>query len=225
MSENVPSLSNQTADYLEGLMEGFVAYDAQWRMTYMNAAGERLLGRKRADVLGKTWHEAVPHAAGNPVDLMYQRVMNERRPERTELFYEHYGRWFEISAAPVRSGGIAVYFRDVTDRHRAEQALTRNERELTDFFENAAVGLHWVGPDGVILRANRAELEMLGYPREEYIGRHIAEFHADAANIQDILNCLAQGETLHNREARLRCKDGSVKDVLVSSNVLWEGER
>ena len=36
-----------------------------------------------------------------------------------------------------------------------------------------------VGPDGKILRANRAELDMLGYRREEYVGRHIAEFHAD----------------------------------------------
>ena len=45
---------NEPVDYLEGLMEGFVAYDADWRMTYMNASAERLLGRKRADVLGKT---------------------------------------------------------------------------------------------------------------------------------------------------------------------------
>ena len=50
------------ADYLEGLMEGFVAYDGDWRMTYMNAAAERILGRKRDDVLGKTWHQAFPHA-------------------------------------------------------------------------------------------------------------------------------------------------------------------
>lgn len=34
---------------------------------------------------------------------------------------------------------------------------------------------------------NRAELEMLGYCREEYIGRHIADFHADEGTICDIL--------------------------------------
>lgn len=96
------------------------------------------------------------------------------------------------------------------------------EQLLADFFENAAVGLHWVGPDGRILRANRAELELLGYSREEYVGRHVAEFHADPAVIADILGKLSCGETLHNYEARLRCKNGSIKDVLISSNVLWE---
>ena len=36
---------------------------------------------------------------------------------------------------------------------------------LDDFFENAAMALHWVGPDGTILRANRAhnEREALDY--------------------------------------------------------------
>ena len=43
------------------------------------------------------------------------------------------------------------------------------EQELQDFFDNASVGLHWVGPDGTILRANRAELELLGYTPDEYI--------------------------------------------------------
>lgn len=57
--------STQAADYFEGLLEGFVAYDSGWRMAYMNAAAERILGRSRSEVLGKTWHEAFPHAVGN----------------------------------------------------------------------------------------------------------------------------------------------------------------
>lgn len=38
---------------------------------------------------------------------MYQRVMRERAAQRMELYYEHYGRWFELGASPVRAGGIA----------------------------------------------------------------------------------------------------------------------
>lgn len=100
--------------------------------------------------------------------------------------------------------------------------LRRREQLLADFFDNGAVGLHWVGPDGIILRANRTELELLGYPEAEYVGRHIAEFHADAPVIEEILRKLSSGATLHNFEARLRCKSGEIKHVLISSNVLWE---
>jgi PAS domain S-box-containing protein len=117
----LPPGSADAGDFLEGLMEGFVAYDQDWRMTYMNAAGERILGRRRDDVLGKTWHQAFPHAVGNPVDQMYQRVMHTRAGERMEYYYPHYRRWLEISASPVKSGGIAVYFRDVTDRETLNQ--------------------------------------------------------------------------------------------------------
>jgi PAS domain S-box-containing protein len=108
------------------------------------------------------------------------------------------------------------------DRKRSEDALRHSEQELADFFENATVGLHWVGPDGTILRVNRAELEMLGYCRDEYVGRHIADFHVDRPVIDDFLRRLLAGEELRDCEARMRCKDGSIKHVLVNSNALWE---
>ena len=56
----------------------------------------------------------------------------------------------------------------------AELALRRREQEFADFVENAAEGLHRVAGDGTILWANRAELQMLGYGWDEYVGRHIA---------------------------------------------------
>jgi PAS domain S-box-containing protein len=105
------------------------------------------------------------------------------------------------------------------------EELRRRERELADFIENASIGLHWVGADGTILWANQAELDLLGYSREEYIGRGIAEFHADRDVINDILCRLTNKETLHDYEARLRCKDGSVRHVLINSNVMWEEDR
>ncbi|HEY6179960.1 MAG TPA: GAF domain-containing protein [Kofleriaceae bacterium] len=101
---------------------------------------------------------------------------------------------------------------------RKEEQLRESELQLRDFIENAAVGLHQVGPDGTILWANRAELELLGYSRDEYIGRSIIDIHADRAIIDDILARLNRGEELHDYEARLRAKDGSVKHVLLSSN-------
>src|ERR1700682_1793164 len=215
----ITTAASEPSDYLEGLLEGFLAYDRDWRLTYVNAAAERIIGRKRAEILGKRFMEISPHAKDTAIEQNYERVMRERVPLRFELFYIHCGRCFEISVAPVRTGGVAVYFRDIDERKRAEAALRRSERELDDFFENATVGLHWVGPDGTILRANRAELDMLGYSREEYVGRPIAEFHADEEVICDILKRLQAGEKLNEYPARLRCKDGSIKDVLIDSSV------
>jgi PAS domain S-box-containing protein len=76
--------------------------------------------------------------------------------------------------------------------------------------------------DGTIEWANDAELKLLGYTREEYVGRNIMEFHADARKIDDILCRLGRNEEIHDYEAPLLAKDGSVKWVAISSNVLFE---
>lgn len=99
-------------------------------------------------------------------------------------------------------------------------ALPRFDAALADSLEDVAVPIHFVGRDGVILWANRAELAMLGYAPSEFVGRNIAEFHADAAVIADILERLNAGQTLRDHPARLRHKDGSVRDVILNCNVL-----
>lgn len=104
----------------------------------------------------------------------------------------------------------------------SQEKLRQREAELTEFVENASVGLHWVAPDGTIQWANKADYELLGYTAEEYIGRNISEFHAESSVIKDILTRLTRGERIHEYEARLRCKDGSIKTVLIDSCVLWK---
>ncbi|HYI97335.1 MAG TPA: PAS domain S-box protein [Bryobacteraceae bacterium] len=111
---------------------------------------------------------------------------------------------------------------DQLELQKANSSLRTLQNDLIDFLENAAIGMHWVGPDGTILWANRAELEMLGFTQEEYVGREIGEFHADQERIEDILRRLKAGEVLKDYEAQLKCKDGSLRTVLISSNALSE---
>ena len=122
-----------------------------------------------------------------------------------------------VEALASVANGIAVG----VERKVAEEGRRRQQEELAEFFENATVGLHWVGPDGTILRANQAELALLGYSREEYVGRPISDFHADEDVICDILKRLEAGERLDEYPTRLKCKDGSIKDVVIDSSVLF----
>ncbi len=110
-------------------------------------------------------------------------------------------------------------------RRQAERDLLRREREFADMVENAAEGLHQVGADGTILWANKAELQMLGYRWEEYVGHHAARFHADPAVAADMLARLAAGETVVDQPARLRCKDGSIRHVVIRANACFEDGR
>jgi PAS domain S-box-containing protein len=132
----------------------------------------------------------------------------------------------DLSALQQRAGALEA---EVEHRKELEKALRdalasrrQVESELRDFVENAAVGMHWVGADGTILWANDAELKLLGYSREEYVGRNIAEFHADKPVIEDIIRRLRANEEIRDREARLLAKDGSIRYVEINSNSLFE---
>jgi PAS domain S-box-containing protein len=100
----------------------------------------------------------------------------------------------------------------------------RTEEFMLDYLDNANVGLHWVDGEAMILWANKADYEPLGYTKDEYVGHSITEFHADADVITDILTRLLGGESLYNYRARLLCKDGSTLSVLIASSGLFDGD-
>jgi PAS domain S-box-containing protein len=199
-------------------------------ITSWNAAAERMYGYPAAEAIGRPIEIIVPEDRRDELKGMDERLARgERVPPLETVRLTRDGRRIDVAltmspiidhtGAVVGASGIG---RDVSERRRAEEALRRSEAQLKDFVENSAIGLHWVGPDGIILWANQAELDLLGYAREEYFGRHIAEFHVDQTAIGEILDRLHGNEQLNNYEARLRCKDGSIRYVLISSNVYFE---
>jgi PAS domain S-box-containing protein len=149
----------------------------------------------------------------------YQTEMRTVRPDGEVVWIYTSATVLREDEKPVRMLGATV---DISDIKRTEHALSESEKELTEFFENAGEAIHWVGPDGTILRANKAELNMLGYAAEEYIGRNIAEFHIDQANIDDIMTRLRGGEVLTNWASQMIAKNGSVRDVLINSSVYFK---
>lgn len=111
---------------------------------------------------------------------------------------------------------------DFTHQKKLEEQLRKNEEELVDFFDNASVGLHQTGSDGIVKRANQTVLNMLGYTREEFVGSHIADYHADQQVLDDLLKKLSNGEAIKEYEVQLRHKDGSIRHVLLNSEGYWK---
>jgi PAS domain S-box-containing protein len=220
---------------LGNIDDGVITTDMSGRITSMNPVGEILLGWTQRDARGQLLSDVfhvVDENTRAPIENPTTQVLREDdsvgMADRSVLIArDGTERPIDNSTTPLRDEqgriiGCALMFRDVTERRKAEVAVHRSERELADFFDNASVPLHWIGPDGVILRANQAELDLLGYTREEYVGRHISRFHVDRDVIDDALVRLFRGDALKRYPARMRCKNGSIKKVLIDSNSLWE---
>jgi PAS domain S-box-containing protein len=108
------------------------------------------------------------------------------------------------------------------DRREVQNFLRMRESELADLLENAVEGVQQVGSDQKIRWANKALLNLLGYTVDEYVGQDLVDFHSQRHIFDDFWQKLMQREDLYDYPAELKCKDGSVKHVLIHSNGHWE---
>ncbi len=127
---------SQVSNILESITDAFVAFDREWRYTYVNEYATRLLRKKREELLGKhVWTEVFPEAVGTESYWEYHRAVAEQIPIVFEAFSQPLGMWIEVNAYPSPEG-LSLYFRDITYRKQAEQALRESEERFRQLTEN-----------------------------------------------------------------------------------------
>jgi PAS domain S-box-containing protein len=113
---------------LESITDGFLSIDPDWRVTYVNSAGEKFSGRKREDILGKTLWEAFPDLPGTSLEHEYRRAVRDQVHVEFENYYAPWNRWFSIKAYPSGDGRLSIFFSDISDRKVSQAALAERAR-------------------------------------------------------------------------------------------------
>lgn len=178
-----------------------------------------LLGSSSAAVSAR---RLLPLAILLPVGIGWVRVLLER----AGIFESSFGTAVRTLTEAVLFTSVLWAAMRALSRHEdalrdSHTQLERQRTQLSAFLETAALGIHRAGPDGTILWANDAELALLGYSRDEYVGRNLAEFYPPAL-VADMLARLRRGERVTDVETVLRCRDGSLKSVLIDCTALLE---
>ena len=117
---------------LDAMPAAFCLLDPEWRFRYLNAQAEQLMRRPREEFLGRRVADVFPDTVGSVFDLAFRAAIRSGEPASFEAAYPGgtTDGWYEVRAWP-EPGGLAVYFLDVTDRVRAEQAARRAEGRAT----------------------------------------------------------------------------------------------
>lgn len=120
-----------TARLLEAMPTAFFSVDPDWRFTYLNHEAERLLGKDRADVVGRVLWEVFPDALDSPFEEHYRAAAATGRPVTFDAYYPApLDTWYEARAWPGPDG-LSVYFQDITPRRRAQELAERDARRTT----------------------------------------------------------------------------------------------
>lgn len=112
-------------DVLSGMGEALCIVDHDFIVLEMNAAALRINKRTAEEMIGRSHWELWPETMHSPLGHAYRRAMQERIPARLENVWtdpEGTTAWFELTAVPITEG-LALYFRDITERKLADQAI------------------------------------------------------------------------------------------------------
>jgi len=90
-----------------------------------------------------------------------------------------------------------------------EEKVKRRTQQFLDLYDQAPCGYHSLSRDGVIVRANKTELALLGYTQEQYVGQRLADFMTpESAHVFHVLfPRLLDTGSARNIELEFFCKD------------------
>ncbi|PIL45123.1 hypothetical protein CR105_11720 [Massilia eurypsychrophila] len=203
---------DRARDILESISEGFLAIDADWRISYANHAAERQTGIAREELAGALFWEVFAQMHGSAIEQGLRLSAAERSHVKFDSYYDPDGRWLEINSCPTPDGGIALYFRDDTDRRLAEQGI----RRLAAVAEQSPDFIGITTPDAIGMFLNPAGRRLSGIPAEALISDYsLVDFFAPECRpfVRDVVLPALTGEPAR-WEGELRFADLSSGKVV-----------
>ncbi len=147
---------------LDRMSDGIVSLDRDWCYRYLNAEASRLLGRPHGSLLGKHIWTEFPDGIGQPFHLAYEQAMESGEMLAIAEYYPAFERWFENRIYPS-ADGLTIYFRDITQQRREQDALGQSEERLRLALRAAQQGLYDLDLRTGIAVVTPEYATMLGY--------------------------------------------------------------
>lgn len=172
---------------LEESGQPFVAADFSGRLIHANHAFAEMIGYSNDELTTMRFQDLTPEAWMAVTDTHIDRLRATGKAQRYEKCYRHKDG-HEIPIELVldlyrdesdQPAAIYAFITDIGERKRAEARLRESEERFRQLYDEAPFGYHEIDAHGTILMVNRTECELLGYSREEMIGRKIWEFVVD----------------------------------------------
>lgn len=164
----------EMSDMLESISDGFFTLNREWRYTFLNTNAAKMIKSEVKDLMGKIIWEEYPEAIGTQYYQIYHHVMETGEVTHFEEYYPAFDRLYEGTVYPYPDG-ISIYFRDVTQRKRADEAIFNLQQKLSKHLEQTMFAVIEWDREFRVLYWNPAAEKIFGYSREEAQNRSAPE--------------------------------------------------
>lgn len=225
LEQRMQRKAQELSHVFERVSDAFVAFDADWNYTYLNKKAGEVIGRSPEQLIGKNIWREFPEKLDEPLYRQYFEVMETQEPKRIEAWNSLYNAWFEVLFYPSPDG-LSVYFRNITDKKRAEQSLEEARKRYERIMETVQEGIWHIDENTRTTYVNRYLSKLLGYPTEEIVSKSPLEFitpqHRNKAleNIEERKKGISKQHELsfYNRK-------GEVIHALIQSTPVYNGQQ
>lgn len=223
------------ADYLNsGAMAKLIlesTYDALFTqtpdgiITSWNKGAEKIYGYSESEIVGQNTDRLIPSDKSDEYRKLIAKLKSGEKIEGLETSrVSKFGTVIDViySAIPINEGGLvigfAVFHRDIT-------LLKKTERDFFDLCEQASDGIFIANLDGQYTYVNTAACKMLGYSREELIGKSIADLipPEDKNRLQESKVLLMHAGEIQIEEWLFKTRNGTFIPTEVSAKILADG--
>ncbi|NIA28376.1 MAG: PAS domain S-box protein [Actinobacteria bacterium] len=231
-TEEALRLSKEFSDNLiESANAIILTVDENADISTFNHYAEKLTGYTKEEVLGKNLFEKfIPELDFPDVPTIFKRILQNMPETSTHedpiLCKDGTQRLIDwkdtiLSDDDGTPKGVLSIGVDITERRETEAALRQSEQRFRQLFDEAPVGYHEIDTRGHIVRVNSTELNLLGYSREEMLGKPIWDFIFEEDTREEILTKLHVAVRSDNSyERTFICKNGSYLPVMVEDRIL-----
>ncbi len=160
----------QLSTTLASINEAFVTLDRDGCFTFVNPESERLLERKSAQLLGSRLWDEVEEGGNSRLAPELQQCLQSGLSTEFEVFDVSRQKWLELRAYSFAEG-LAVYFRDVTERRRSQEQLLLLQTSISRLNDIVLIAEAGSGPEPRLVFVNDAFQRLTGYTDAEVLGR------------------------------------------------------
>jgi PAS domain S-box-containing protein len=206
-----------------------VLIDLQGNFIFMSKSIEKNTGYEDHELLGKnikyilspkSYTEAMKR-----IDLRIKGVKDLTNYEVEIIAKDNHSIPFELNTSPILNNGklesILIVARDISERKESEIKLKESGDKYRTLFEDSKNPIWMTSREGIILDANQATAELLGYSKEELIGLDVYSLYVDPGHRKIFQAEIEEKGFVKNFQSQWKTKDGHQLDILFDFT-LWK---